>query len=339
MPRRPVNWRRRIGLLGLLLVATVAIGTGLLIQRAVAFNDAVSTESAISMRLFGPLSGSDRVNVLLLGYSDESREGAYLSDSMNVLSIDRAADTTIMVPIPRDLWVEGVARVPQNMKINEAFRIGYYADGFTAGAELAAEAVARVTGLEIDGWITLDFEGFEAMVDAIGGITVENPTAFGYTWDEASWLEGRFPYYFGAGTLQLDGVLALDYARARYTSVVEESSDFARLVRQQRVLQAIRAEVTGWQTLPKGLALTDALDGHLRTNLSVYDLAMLAGKIEPDRRIELREDVIVRASMNTIGQYILVVIGQSSPSDYEPLHEYIADALAAPFPAATSSPP
>lgn len=56
---------------------------------------------------------------------------------------------------------------------------------------------------------------------------------------------------------------------------------------------------------------------------------MLIGKLDPDRRIELSEDVIVKASTNTSGQYILVVVGQSSTTDYEPLHEYIRDALAA----------
>lgn len=323
-----MNWRRRLSIFGImLLVVTVGAG-GLLISRAVAFNSAVSTESPLSIRLFGPFS-DERVNVLLLGYSDESREGAFLSDSMNVLSIDKATDTTTMIPIPRDLWVEGLPEVPQNMKINEAFRIGYYAEGLEYGAHLAVSAVSHVTGLTIHGWMTLDFQGFQAMVDAIGGVTVENPTAFSYTWDEASWQAGQYQGTFEAGTLQLDGERALDYARNRYTSVTEESSDFARLVRQQRVLEAIKAEVSGWQTLPKGLAIADGLEGHLHTNLPVIDLAVLSGKLGVDRRVELPEGVIVQASTNTIGQYILVVIGQATTTDYSPLHDYLREALAA----------
>lgn len=324
--RRPVNWRRRILLFVLLLVTASVVAVVMVWQRAAAFNDAVSTEPALSMRLFGPF-GPERINVLLLGYSDESREGAYLSDSMNVISIDRATDTSTMIPIPRDLWVEGVPEVPQNMKINEAFRIGTYADGLENGAELAAEAVTHVTGLEIHGWISLDFQGFAAMVDALDGIALENPTAFDYTWDEPNFLAGNFQHSFQAGQLQLDGEQALDYARSRYTSVPQESSDFARLVRQQRVLQAIRAEVTGWQTLPRGLAVADSLAGHLRTNLPVFDLAMLAGKLDVDHRLELAEGVILSPTVNTIGQYILVVAGQSSTTDYSPLHEFIRSGL------------
>jgi LCP family protein required for cell wall assembly len=324
--RRRPNWRRRILLtLAILVVAAVAAGF-LAWQRAVAFNDAVSTAPATSMKLFGPFS-PERVNVLMLGYSDESRDGAFLTDSMNVISVDKASDTTTIIPIPRDLWIEGLPEVPQNMKINEAFRIGWYADGLENAADLAVEAVTYATGLQIDGWITLDFQGFQAMVDGIGGVTIENPTAFDYTWDEPEYLAGDFQYSFAAGTLQLDGQQALDYARNRYTNVPAESSDFARSVRQQRVLTAIKAKVSGWETLSTGLALADALRGHLHTNLPVLDLGMLAGHITPDRRIELAEDQILEATTNTIGQYVLVVIGRGSSTDYGPLHDYVERAL------------
>lgn len=329
-PVRRMNWRRRVAFVALVLLAIGIAGAALVMQKAIAFNDAVSSQSAISFRAFGPF-GSERVNILLLGYNDESHGGAYLSDSINVLSVDRASGATTMIPIPRDLWVEGVPEVPQNMKINEAFRIGYYADGLTNGAELAAMAVTHVTGLEIDGWISLDFQGFQAMVDAIGGITIENPIAFSYTWAEEDFLAGDFESSFEAGTLQLDGRRALDYARNRYTSVVEESSDFARSVRQQRVLSAIKAKVTGWQMVPEGMALADSLEEHLHTNLSVLDLAILAGNLTPDRRVELAEGTILEATTNTVGQYVLAVIGRSSPGDYLPLHEYIADRLAEPI--------
>lgn len=330
--QRPANWRRRFLVVFLLLVVAFGTGAFLVWQRAAAFNDAVSTASATSMKLFGPFS-PERVNVLMLGYSDESRDGAFLTDSMNVISVDKASDTTTIIPIPRDLWIEGMPEVPQNMKINEAFRIGYYADGLENAADLAVDAVKYATGLQIDGWITLDFQGFQAMVDGIGGITIENPTAFAYTWDEPEYLAGDFQYSFAAGTLQLDGQQALDYARNRYTDVPAESSDFARSVRQQRVLTAIKAKVSGWEAVSQGLALADALKGHLHTNLPVLDLGMLAGHMTPDRRIELAEDQIVQATTNTIGQYVLVVIGRDGPTDYEPLHDFIAGSLAAPAPA------
>jgi LCP family protein required for cell wall assembly len=223
--------------------------------------------------------------------------------------------------------VEGVTEVPQNMKINEAFRIGYYAGGIENGADLAAEAVAHVTGLRVDGWIIMDFQGFQAMVDAIGGITVDNPTAFTYTWAEEDYLARNFQFEFPAGRLELDATHAIDYARNRYTIVSAESSVFARLVRQQRVLQAIRGEMSGLAAVGKGLAVADSLVGHLHTNLSVLDLAMLAGKIDIDRRLELSEGVTLEATTNTVGQYVLAVIGRRGSADYQPLHDYISSSL------------
>jgi len=322
-PRARPNWGRRLKLTALVLLIVLLAVVVLAWMRASAFNDAVSDQPSVSMRLFGPFAGGDRVNVLLLGYSDDSRDGGYLSDSMNVISVDRATDATSIIPIPRDMWVEGVAEVPQNMKINEAFRIGYYEAGFPFGGELASKAVSQVTGLQIDGWISLDFQGFHAMVDAVGGITLENPRAFSYTWTDAEWAAGIFHSSFAAGTLELDGVLALDYARTRYVDIPEEHGDFARLERQQRVMHAIRDKVAGWQTVPRGLAALDALEGHLHTNLPVLDLAMLFGKLDADHRIEL--DELLQPTTNTLGQFIFVVAGASSSSDYSLLHAYIEE--------------
>ncbi|MBW3632764.1 MAG: LCP family protein [Chloroflexi bacterium] len=332
--RGPVNWRRRLKIGGIVLLALIILAVALLWQRAASFNDAVSTAPAASMRLFGPFS-PERVNVLLLGYSDESREGAFLTDSMNVLSIDKATDTTSIIAIPRDLWVEGVEEVPQNMKINEAFRIGYYEDGVENGAELAARAVNHVLGVTVHGWISVDFDGFAAMVNSVGGVTVNNPRAFRFTWLESDFKAGRFPRHFPAGTLDLNGGRALSYARTRYTNRPDESSDFARSVRQQRVLAALKQKIG----LGEIGTLTDVLRGHLHTNLSVLDLGLLVSRLDIDRRLELSEGEVLEATSNTLGQYIFVPIGRSSPSDYAPLHRHVETQLSAPIASPSPSSP
>ena len=98
-------------------------------------------------------------------------------------------------------------------------------------------------------------------------------------------------------------------------------------MRQQRVLQAIRAEVAGGETLLKGLAVAEALHGHLMTNLAVLDMGILVGKLDVDQRIELQEGVVVQATTNTDGEYILVVIGQRTTTDYAPMHRDVQAAL------------
>ena len=99
----------------------VIVGGVLLGLRAAAFNATVSSAAFPSTQLLFPLSGGDRVNVLMVGYGGAGHDGAYLADSIQILSIDPETDTTVTIPIPRDLWIEGVGAFPQNGKINEVF--------------------------------------------------------------------------------------------------------------------------------------------------------------------------------------------------------------------------
>jgi LCP family protein required for cell wall assembly len=341
-PRRGPSIRRVL-LVGLLLVLLLTvIGGILLFQRVSTFNASVSTAPTVSSALFGPLGGDERVNIVLFGYGGrEHKGGNYLSDSIQILSIDPATDSTTMIPIPRDLWVEGLAQMPNNGKINEAFAIGHQQGGIEGAAAFATEVLSVVTGLEISHWMAMDFAGFEGMVDAVGGVTIRNPRAFSYTWNEAQfrrevWSGGSFK----KGELHLDGEQALAYSRARYTSLPAESSDFARSVRQQGVLAALRTEIGdgGIGSIGPGLAMMDALDGQMKTDLSAIDLFLLSGHLDPDRRIALKEGVILEATTNTIGQYILVVIGRASSTDYAPLQQFLVTELAKPIPSPSPSP-
>lgn len=328
-PRGPGHWKRRLTIAGAVVLGLVLVAAVLIWQRASAFNDAVSTEGTLSSRLWGELGGTEPVNVLLIGHSPAMRDGAFLADSLTILSIDPATELTTSVSIPRDLWIEGIADLGRNGKVNEAFAVGHQAGGYTAAGSLTSRIVSMVTGLELAGWIALDFAGFQDMVDAVGGITIENPRTFQWALGPEQHARGEWAGLFPEGRVELNGVDALRYARVRYTDTAAESSDFARGARQQAILSAIRNRVSiDPAGVPRGLALADALEGHLHTDLSVIDLAMLAGHLSPDRRVQLEEGAILEATRNSIGRYVLVVIGRSTPSDYTPLHRYIAEAIA-----------
>lgn len=327
-----MSWRKRVLLtLGLLLVLG-ALGALALWFRLSAFNDSVSTEPAASTQLLGLLRGDEPVNLLLLGHSPEFRDGAFLSDSIAVLSIDPPQGRTTAISIPRDLWIESHPAIPGNGKVNEAFAVGYRSAGFEAAGARAAEVVEWVTGLELSGWIALDFDGFRQMVDAVGGVTVDNATAFAWALGPDQHAAGVWEGDFPAGEVQLDGYAALQYSRVRYTSVASESSDFARSARQQRLLAAVRDRIeVSPAGLFRGLGLLDALDGdRFHTNLSVIDLMLLAPHLQVDDRVELAEGVILDATTNTAGQYVLVVRGRSAPDDMAPLRAFIAAELGRP---------
>jgi LCP family protein required for cell wall assembly len=332
--RRGPSAKVALGLGILLLLIILTVGGILLWQRVAAFNDSVSSAPATSSALWGPLNGSERVNIALFGYGgEEHKSGNYLADSIQIVSIDPTNDKTTIIPIPRDFWIEGVSQLPDNGKINEAFAIGYQQGGIEEAAGVTTEILSEVTGLEIDHWLAIDFAGFRETVDALGGVDIRNPTAFAYTWNAVQYEHGRWDDRFRKGLIHLNGERALAYARARYTSVPQESSDFARSLRQQRVMEAIRGKVGqgGVSALGPGLALMDALDGRMRTDLSAIDLFLLSGHMKPDRRIELSEGRILEATTNTDGQYILVVRGQAGPTDYQPLHAFLRRQLSRPF--------
>jgi LCP family protein required for cell wall assembly len=332
-PARRRSLRRTIFVLVLVVLLSGCTGGWLLWQRVSAFNDAVSSAGSVSSSLFFPLMGSDRVNVAMYGYGGPGHTGGnYLADSIIILSIDPKTSVTTMIPIPRDLWVQGLPEIPKNGKINEAFADGYVRGGVAEAGRAATAVLGPITGLRIEHWLAIDFTGFKAMVDSVGGVTVDNPVAFDYTWSEGNFFAGIWDGgSFASGPIFLDGAHALDYARSRYNSVKTESTDFARSVRQQRVLAALRSKLGGGiSALGPGLRIMDSLKGLMATDLSAIDLYLLSSHLGADRRIELKEGVIIEASRSSTGQYILVVIGRASGDDYTPLQAYLQAELARP---------
>lgn len=340
-------WRTIRTTFVLLLFAAVVVVV-LLFMRAASFNESVSRAGFPSTALLLPLNGSDRVNVMMVGYGGAEHEGAFLADSIQILSIDPATDTTTTIPIPRDLWIEGVDAFSQNGKVNEVFADGHVAvDGDEAAkldnaADLLAGVLTDVTGLEIHHWLAIDFDGFRDMVDAVGGVTVNNPVEFMYTGPEENHLRGYWNEGpFLAGEIHLNGEEALWYARARYTSVLSESNDYARSVRQARILAALRSKLGdgGLGSILPGLSLMDAMEGRVRTDLSAVDLFLLSSHLSSDRRIELAEGPVLKATTNTIGQYILIPTDWSGPGDYGGLRSYLARELSSPIESAASDAP
>ncbi len=327
-PRRS-GWRLLATVLTFLLLAVV-IGSVVLGLRAATFNASVSTAPFPSTALLGPLNGSERVNVLLVGYGGEGHDGAFLADSIQVLSIDPRSDTTTTIPIPRDLWIEGVASFDGSVRVNQVFSAGQAGGDHETAAMLLAEVISEVTGMDVEHWLSIDFDGFRGMVDAVGGVTIENPVAFGYTTTEVRHAAGDWSIgHFETGEIHLDGDAALAYSRARYTSVVAESNDFARSVRQARVLAALREQFGGGGigSVVPGLRLMDAMEGRVRTDLSAVDLFLLSSHLSSDRRVELTEGIVLTATTNTNGAYILVPTGWTGPGAYGSLRAHLASEL------------
>jgi LCP family protein required for cell wall assembly len=144
------------------------------------------------------LSEQDPFSVLLLGVDTGAlgRTEQGRSDTMMVATVNPSTNESVLVSLPRDTYAEIVGHNTQD-KINHAYAFG--------GAAMSMDTVEKLLDIPINHYITINMEGIESLVDAVGGIEVNNPFEFTY--------EGTT---FPKGKQKLDGELALKYSRMRY---------------------------------------------------------------------------------------------------------------------------
>ncbi len=222
---------------------------------------AISTQGTYTTQT-GYMSGTNRVNVLIMGYGGAGHDGAYLTDSMLVMSIIPDTGSTTEISVPRDLWVQIPPNSGNYSKINAAYQDGLNngyngeAAGRVAGGDEAAAKVSAVIGMTVPYWVTVDFNGFRQLVDALGGIDVNVPIAFTAQYpanDDPSINPNWITIHFNTGWQHMNGERAIEYARARYvTDPVSQASDFARSARQQLLIRAILSrarQISAWPGL------------------------------------------------------------------------------------------
>jgi LCP family protein required for cell wall assembly len=228
-----------------------------------------------------PLAGGP-VNILLLGSDRRPGEAEpSRTDSIIVARIDPVRHRVALLSLPRDLWVEipgyGQAR------INAANAWGQIYGEPGGGMALARKTVSHLLDIPIDYTIYIDFQGFIGMVDAVGGVTVNVETEL---YDPAfpTMDYGYMVAHFLPGPQHLDGATALIYSRLRHPD-----SDFARMRRQQQVLQGVLAQLrdqNAMESLKRIEDVSTALRGYVQTDLPEDRLLGLAWElrdITPDQ--------------------------------------------------------
>jgi polyisoprenyl-teichoic acid--peptidoglycan teichoic acid transferase len=196
--------------------------------------------------LFLPF-GAQRV--VLLG-SDARAGEASRSDTIVVAKAGEG-----MLAVPRDTLVE-IPGLGED-KINAAFATG--------GPELTVKTLENLTGLPINNYVVVHFDGVEDIVNALGGVTleVEQPIEVG--------IEGR-RVFIPAGTQTLNGIEALAYVRFRDTP----TADIGRIGRQQGFLQELAREATSPAKLPRLPATARAVWRNIDTNINPLEAARFA---------------------------------------------------------------
>lgn len=215
------------------------------------------------------------VNILLMGIDARLGQDASIinegdddetmrSDTTLLVHMSADRQNVSVISIPRDMWIQlpectrsdGSVSYQQWGQFNWAFSYGAQTDDMAGGVACTEATVEELTGVTLDGFAVIDFNGFARMVEALGGVEVclEEPI------EDWKYLGLQLP----AGCQVLDPVIATQYARVRY---VGDGSDMGRIQRQQGLL---------------GSMVIQAMDSNLFTDLpSLY--AFLSVTIEAMR--------------------------------------------------------
>ena len=220
-------------------------------------------------------NGVERVTVLLLGIDERHQEtGPFRTDTMLVLTVDPVAKTAGILSIPRDLWVQ-IPTMDTEGKINTAHFLGDAYDYPGGGPALAMDTVKQELGIPVDYYMRFNFDSFEQVVDAIGGVDICVPETIDDPLYPAFDNYGYDPLHIDRGCQHMAGAVALKYARTRHAG-----TDFDRAKRQQQVILAVRDKVTKQNLLPQlvgqASTLLDELQKSVRTNLSLDQMIQLA---------------------------------------------------------------
>lgn len=220
-----------------------------------------------------------RTNILIAGNSvdDPGHEGADLTDSIMVLSVDAADNKAYLISIPRDLLV----RLPDHgyNKINAAYSLG--------GIELLEDTISSNLRLQIHYHTLVNYTAVRDTVNAVGGIdvTIQSSDPRGLYDPNIQVAEGG-PLRLGNSTHHLDGQTALNLARARGNPAPDgrvgygfARGDFDRSAHQQLILAALKDKVTDRETMfnPYKLGnIFEAVGNNIRTDMQINEARRIA---------------------------------------------------------------
>jgi len=221
------------------------------------------------------------INVLLVWYAGEQERGWLLTDTVMVASYNPDIGTVTFLSIPRDLYVTyhrwGTGR------LNGAYRAKYIDswDDHEAGAEYLMEKVSEITGIYLQYYAFVSFDGFVSYVDELWGVTVDVP---------ADLVDPYYPdinngfqtFVVDKWVQDLDGDTALKYARSRKTT-----SDFSRTLRQQQIIKAMLDKILGQLSLTnisKARELYGQALDVVKTNITTREVLSLVSNIEDEKR-------------------------------------------------------
>ena len=221
-----------------------------------------------------PLANRDTVYLAIGGISGVGNDGPLLTDTIMVVVLKPKSGQFGLVSVPRDLAVATTAGAFR--KVNSVYPLAE-AKQRGSGLNEFKQVLSSITGAPISYAAVINFNGFEQLIDAFGGVSVDIPKSFtDYTYPDGR--GGVKTVSFTAGRQRLNGATALEYARSRHGNN-SENSDFARARRQQLITVSLANEALQLRTLtsPRRLsALINLLNDSVDTDLPAGDAVDVA---------------------------------------------------------------
>ena len=286
-----------------------------------------------------------RTNILIFGTSgytmdEDAWDGAMLTDSIMVVSLDQDNNDAYMMSLPRDLYVRNncPALGKTSGKLNEVFYCAYTTDkDEVAGAEALMAKSGEILGLDIQYYIHADWTALVQAIDAVGGVdvTIESDDPRGI-YDSSTGIK-----YANGEVAHLDGEKALALARARnhnYGDYGLAGGNYDREKNQQKILAAFQQKAMSAGTLLNPVAvnnLIDSLGNNLITSFEtghVQTLIDIASNLQADHIKQLpfvgRDD----GGPNLIATYAPngTYLGEAPVAgvyDYSEIQAYVAQNL------------
>ncbi|QSB49332.1 LytR family transcriptional regulator [Parageobacillus toebii] len=222
------------------------------------------------------------ISILLIGV-DERKGDRGRADSLIVMTVNPNKKSIEMVSIPRDTRTEIIGKGKKD-KINHSYAFG--------GVEMTMATVEHFLDIPIDYYIKVNMESFRDIVDAVGGVTVNNPFAFTY--------EG---VTFPKGEITLNGEKALKYSRMRKS---DPRGDFGRQDRQKQIIEAIIQKGASFSSLTNYDEVLAAIGKNMKTNLTFDDMQEIQANYK-EARHHIEQLHITGKGTTMNGTYYLIV--------------------------------
>lgn len=286
-------------------------------------NNSASMIKQFGEMIFSPSDKLDgeqygKVNILLLGIGGKGHSGGELTDTIIIASIKPQSQEAALLSIPRDLYVQ-ISQTNINSKINAVKTVGDK-NKEKNGMELLTKTVEEVSGLDINYYVQLDFDGFMEIIDDLGGIDIElendinDPTYPNFS-------RGYDPFYISKGWHHLNGATALKVARSRHSTM----GDFDRIKRQQIIIKAVKQKLYERYSKLDVLSFKNIfldLGNHLKTNIEPKEMPRFYKIIK-----EIKNHKITAATIDTREYLNRTYVGmgytlQPKTGDYEEIKRF-----------------